>query len=160
MNRSILSAITLAVAALAAGNALAADASAPKTREQVKAELAEAIRTGDFVVNGETQQKANEVNPGLYPAKPVVQGKTRAQVKAELAEAIRTGDIVANGETQQKAYEVNPGLYPAKPVLLAKTREEVKAELAEAIRTGNMPDLGESGLMLNQLYPQRYGRHI
>jgi hypothetical protein len=160
MNRSILSAITLAVAALAAGNAMATDASAPKTREQVKAELAEAIRTGDIVVNGETQQKANEVNPGLYPAKPVVQGKTRDEVKAELAEAIRTGNFVANGETQQKANEVNPGLYPAKPVLQAKTRAEVKAELAEAIRTGNMPDLGETGLMLNQVYPQRYGRHI
>jgi predicted RNase H-like HicB family nuclease len=139
MNRSYLSALTIALATLSAGHALASDASAPKTREQVKAELAEAIRTGDIVVNGETGQKANEMFPGLYPAKPVVQGKTREQVKAELAEAIRTGDIVVNGETGQKANEMFPGLYPAKPVVQGKTREQVKAELAEAIRTGQMP---------------------
>ncbi len=138
MNRSYFSAITLAVAALAAGNAMAADASAPKTREQVKAELAEAIRTGDIVVNGETQQKANEVNPGLYPAKPVLQGKTREEVKAELAEAIRTGDIVV-GEGGEKTNELYPSRYPAKPVMQGKTREQVKTELAEAIRTGHMP---------------------
>ena len=111
MNRSYFSAITLAVAALAAGNAMAADASAPKTREQVKAELAEAIRTGDIVVNGETHQKANEVNPGLYPAKPVLQGKTREEVKAELAEAIRTGDIMADGETGLKLNQLYPQRY-------------------------------------------------
>ena len=94
MNRYTLSALTLAVvAALSAGHALAFDASAPKTREQVKAELAEAIRTGDIVVNGETGQKANELFPGRYPAKPVAQGKTREQVKIELAEAIRTGQM-------------------------------------------------------------------
>ena len=138
MNRSYFSAITLAVAALAAGNAMAADASAPKTREQVKAELAEAIRTGDIVVNGETHQKANEVNPGLYPAKPVLQGKTREEVKAELAEAIRTGDIVV-GEGGEKANELYPSRYPAKPVMQGKTREQVKTEVAEAIRTGHMP---------------------
>ena len=160
MNRSTLSAITVALAAFATGHAMAADASAPKTREQVKAELAETIRTGNFVVNGETQQKANELNPGLYPAKPVVQGKTREQVKAELAEAIRTGNFVVNSETQQKANELNLGLYPAKPVVQGKTREQVKAELAEAIRTGNIMADGETGLKLNQLYPQRYNRNI
>jgi predicted RNase H-like HicB family nuclease len=160
MNRSYFSAITLAVAALAAGNAMAADASAAKTREQVKAELAEAIRTGDFVVNSETHQKANELNPGLYPAKSAAQGKTREQVKAELAEALRTGDFVVNGETHQKANEVNPGLYPAKSAAQGKTREQVKAELAEALRTGNIMADGETGLKLNQLYPQRYNRNI
>ncbi|TXG94085.1 MAG: DUF4148 domain-containing protein [Rhodocyclaceae bacterium] len=139
MNRYTLSALTLAVAALSAGHALAFDASAPKTREQVKAELAEAIRTGDIVVNGETGQKANKLFPGLYPTKPVAQGKTRAQGKAELAEAIRTGDIVVNGETSQKANELFPSRYPAKQVAQGKTREQVKIELAEAIRTGQMP---------------------
>jgi hypothetical protein len=93
MNRYTLSALTLAVAALSAGHALAFDASAPKTREQVKAELAEAIRTGDIVVDQESGKKANELFPGRYPAKPVAQGKTREQVKIELAEAIRTGQM-------------------------------------------------------------------
>lgn len=93
MNRYTLSALTLAVAALSAGHALAFDASAPKTREQVKAELAEAIRTGDIVIDQESGKKANELFPGRYPAKPVAQGKTREQVKIELAEAIRTGQM-------------------------------------------------------------------
>jgi len=160
MNRSYLSAITVAVAALVAGHAMAADASAPKTREQVKAELAEAIRTGDFIVNGETNQKANELSPSLYPAKPVVQGKSREQVKAELAEAIRTGDFVVNGETNQKANEVSPGLYPAKAVAQGKTREQVKAELAEAVRTGNLPADDESGFQLSHQSSQSHGRTI
>ena len=111
MNRKTLSAIALVAAAFAAGHAVAADASAPKTREQVRAELDEAIRTGNIVVNGESGSKANEANPGLYPAKATVQGKTREQVKAELAEAIRTGDIVAGGESSQKLNQLNPQRY-------------------------------------------------
>ena len=93
MNRTYFSAIALAAAAFTSGHALAADASAPKTREQVKAELAEAIRTGDIVIDQESGKKANELFPGRYPAKPVAQGKTREQVKIELAEAIRTGQM-------------------------------------------------------------------
>lgn len=111
MNRKYFSAIALAAATFAAGHALAADASAPKTREQVKAELAEAIRTGDIIVNGETGQKANEFAPGLYPVKTAAQGKAREQVKAELAEAIRTGDIFANDDRGLKLNEVNPQRY-------------------------------------------------
>jgi hypothetical protein len=38
------------------------------------------------------------------------------------------------------------------------TREQVKAELAEAIRTGDMPAGGESGLMLYEMYPERYAK--
>lgn len=48
MNRKYFSDLTLALAALAAGNALAADASGPKAREQVRAELLQAQRTGEF----------------------------------------------------------------------------------------------------------------
>jgi ribosomal protein L30E len=160
MNRSTFSALALAVAALAATNAIAADASAPKTREQVKAELAEAVRTGDIVVNGETGQKANEMFPGLYPAKPEFQGKTREQVQAELAQAVRTGDILADGESGLMLNQINPSRYPAKPAAQSKTREQVKAELSEAIRTGDIVADGESGLKLNQLFPQRYNRNI
>jgi hypothetical protein len=40
---------------------------AGKTRAEVKAELAEAVRTGDIIVNGETGLKANELSPGAYP---------------------------------------------------------------------------------------------
>lgn len=54
MNRKYLSTLTLALAALAAGNALASDAGAPKTAAQVRAELLEAQRTGDIVANGDS----------------------------------------------------------------------------------------------------------
>ena len=126
------------------------------TREQVKAELAEAIRTGDIFGNGEPGQKLNEMYPGRYPAKPVAPGKTRAQVRAELAESQRTGDIVGNGDSGQKLNEVFPGRYPPKPVVAGKTRAEVKAELAEAVRTGDIIVNGETGLKAHELLPGAY----
>lgn len=92
MKRSYISAVAVAVAALSAGQGMAADAFTPITREQVKAELAEAIRTGDISTN-ESGRKMNELFPGSYPAKVAAQGKTRDQVKAETAEAIRTGTM-------------------------------------------------------------------
>jgi hypothetical protein len=142
----------LLVASLATG----AHAQSEKTREQVKSELAEAIRTGDVVASGETGLKLNELYPQRYPAKTMTAGKTRAQVTAELAEAIRTGDVLANGDGGLKLNEVFPQRYPATTVASGKTREQVKAELAEAIRTGDVVASGETGLKLNELFPQRY----
>jgi hypothetical protein len=136
MNRKYLSTLTLALAALAAGNALAADAAGPKTRDQVRAELAEAQRSGDIFGYGESGKKLNELYPSQYPAKPAVQGKTRAQVLAELVEAQRTGDIVADSETGKKLNELYPSQYPAKPAVQGKTRAQVLAELVEAKRSG------------------------
>ena len=133
-------------------------AQTPLTREQVKAELAEAIRTGDMPTSGESNLKLNEMYPGLYPAKPTRASKTRGQVTAELAEAVRTGDMQANGESVLKLNELNPDRYPARPVNAGKTREQVTAELAEAIRTGDMPASGETGQMLFELFPQRYAK--
>lgn len=63
----ILSILTLAAAPVFAGNTI--DASAPKTREQVKAELEEAIRTGDILAPGKSGRKLNELYPSRYPAK-------------------------------------------------------------------------------------------
>lgn len=111
MNRQIVSAIALAVAALSAGQALAQDAT-PKTREQVRAELAEAIRNGDMVADGQTGATYRDLFPGRYPAETTLaQGKTRADVKAELAEAVRNGDIVA-GDHGKTLRELNPSRYP------------------------------------------------
>jgi ribosomal protein L30E len=133
-------------------------ANAQLTREQVRAELAEAIRSGDMPVGGESDLKLNQLYPGRYPAKAAAVGKTREQVRAELAEAIRRGDMVAGGESGLKLNEIDPGRYPAKTTYVGKTREQVKAELAEAIRTGDMPAGGESGLMLYEMYPERYAK--
>ena len=109
MNGKTLSLLSLTLTALVAGNALAADASTGKTRDQVRAELAEAQRTGDIVIKvGSNFVKANELYPNQYPAKPVTEGKTRAQVLTELAEAQRTGDIVIKvGSNYVKANDVN-----------------------------------------------------
>lgn len=71
------------------------------TREQVKAELAQAVRTGDIIdvrVGGEILVKRNELYPNRYPTKEVQSSVTREQVKAELGEAVRNGEIrVAKG---------------------------------------------------------------
>lgn len=89
------------------------------TREQVKAELAEAIRTGN-IVTGESSAKLNEQFPQLYPQQAAASSVTRAQVKAELAQAIRTGNIV-QGESGVKLNEMYPRKYSTQsPTFLAK----------------------------------------
>jgi len=97
MNRTRFSAIAIAFAALTAGQAMAApivngeiypaDAVAQTStvsRDQVKAELADAARTGVLAQNGE------------IPAQAAVQtaGKSRAEVRAELATAQRDGTVL------------------------------------------------------------------
>ena len=90
------------------------------TREQVKAEFAEAVRTGDIMSN-RGGQKLNERFPDRYPAKQVQSTLTREQVKAELAEAVRTGDIMSN-RGGQKLNERFPDRYPVKQVQSTLTR--------------------------------------
>ncbi|MBK7000122.1 MAG: DUF4148 domain-containing protein [Rhodoferax sp.] len=116
MIRNTLSILTLAVATLAAGNALADGVPMGKTRAQVVAELEEAQRTGDIVLPGTPGgRKLNELYPERYPAKAVPPGKTRAQVIAELEEAQRTGDIVVSGNVGgRKLNELYPDRYPKK----------------------------------------------
>ena len=155
MKRTYFTAIALA-ATLAGGQAFAADTSTGKTRAQVKAELVEAVRTGNIRAQDESGRMLNEVNPSQYPAQAVTQGKTRAQVVAELAEAVRTGNIVGNDKTGRMLNEINPSLYPAQPETQGNTRAEVRAELAEAIRTGNIRGNDESGRMLNEINPGLY----
>ncbi len=112
MNSKYTAVITLALAALAAGNALAADPAAAKTRAEVQAELLEAQRSGDLVDLG-TGQKLNELYPNRYPAKVAAPSRSRAEVNAELREAQRTGDIVDLG-TGKKLNELYPNRYPTK----------------------------------------------
>jgi uncharacterized protein YcbK (DUF882 family) len=174
--------IALAVAALVTGHAQAADFG--KTREQVRAELAQAQRTGDIAANKDqgtefesaSGRKLNELFPAAYPAKAAVAGKTRAQVRAELAEAQRNGDIAANKDqgtefesaSGRKLNELFPASYPAKPVVTGKTRAEVLAELAEAKRTGDIfanKDQGDefsaaNGRKLNELFPSSYSETL
>ncbi len=55
---------------------------------------------------------------------------------------------------------VNPQAYAAKAQAHGKTRAQVEAELREATRTGNVLAGGETGLLLNQLYPERYANVV
>ncbi len=158
MNRQVVSAIALAVAALSAGQALAQDAT-PKTREQVRAEVMEAIRTGDVVADADTGVKLNQLFPGRYAAQTAVaQGKTRAEVKAEVAQAIRNGELAVNVDTGEKI-NTPATRQPATAVAQGKTRAEVKAELAEAIRNGDVIADADTGVKLNQMFPDRYPSH-
>jgi hypothetical protein len=156
MNIARTSTSLLLLAALSAIGC-AAQAQTEKTREQVRAELREAVRTGDVLANGDSGLKLNELYPQRYPHAPAA-GATRAQVKAELAEAIRTGDMLADGEVGLKLNQEFPSLYPPVPVVAGKTREQVRYETAEAVRDGDIIATGETGLKLNQLYPQRYAK--
>jgi hypothetical protein len=125
------------------------------SRNELKAELAEATRTGD-VFGGELSSKLNELFPHRYPVVPrMAAEKTRAQVKAELAEAVRIGDSLG-GESSAKSNELRPDLYPPVAAAPAKTRLEVKAELVEAIRTGEVNFGGESTSTLSAHYPEHY----
>lgn len=124
------------------------------TREQVKTELAEAIRTGDFPV-GDQGRLAYELWPSMYPERPAIAGKTREEVQLELVEAVRNGDMI-EGEQGLTAYEKAPHRFPARPAVAGKTRTQVQAELAEAIRLGDAPLHGDDGLSPAERYPQRF----
>lgn len=110
MKKSILSAAVLTLAALGAGSAWAEgpvnfpadNFQSTKTRAQVQAELAEAIRTGDMIGNGQTGQTAYQLNPSAFPERPMATGKTRAEVLGELEKARRDGSLQRlNAEVQR-----------------------------------------------------------
>ena len=101
---------------LGAAPAFAADQSAPLTREQVRAELMQAMRSGEMLSRGESSMTLREINPRAYPAPAATVSKTRTQVVQELNQAIRTGEMLAGGESGAKLNEITPGLYPAPAV--------------------------------------------
>ena len=144
--------ILLSIGLLSATVASQAPAQGALSVAQVRAELAEARRTGELLGAGELGLPLNQLHPHSYPSVPQAAGKSRDQVKAELAEALRTGDIVA-GESSYRLNEIHPNLYP--PVVMAqgKTREEAKQELADALASGDIIAGGELGLKRNELFP-------
>ncbi len=88
MKRTQISAIAIVFSTLLATQAIAAD-NAPLTREQVKAELVQAVNSGDVVVT-ESGLLAKDVFSSNFPM-PQVESLTREQVRAELADAIENG---------------------------------------------------------------------
>ena len=153
-HRRALGSLGLALA-FAGLTATTVHAQSTLTRDQVKAELAEAIRTGN-TLGGENSLTLREQYPQRYPAVAAGIAIPRAQVLREFEDARRTGDLLANGEAGLRLNEITPRAYAPKSVAQGRTREEVLAELREATRTGSILSAGETGLPLNQLYPQRY----
>jgi ribosomal protein L30E len=133
MTRTQFASIAIAFSTLFAGQAMAAD-NGPVTRDQVKAELAEAVRAGNMVV-GESGALYNEVFRHNYPAQ-TVESKSRDQVRAELADARRAGNIVP-GENSRTLKEINPHHYGDQQVA-SKSREQVRVELAQAAANGEL----------------------
>lgn len=101
--------LALSIAALAAGHAMAsagipngeiyppevAASASTVTRAEVKAQLADAARTGDIAAAGEFSGKVNELHP---VASRAASGISRQAVQAELAESVRAGSVFAAGE--------------------------------------------------------------
>jgi len=124
------------------------------TREQVKAELAAAVRSGDIMF-GESDVKLNESYPDRYPVKQVQSAVTRAQVNAELVAALRSGDMEV-GDSSLKLNEIYSGVYPVKQVQSTVTRAQVNAELVAALRTGNYMAPGEVSGLCNEVHPNMH----
>ncbi len=156
----LASVMAVAVMTVAAGHALAqsTDPSAPKTREQVRAELMEAQRTGDILANDDSGKKLNELYPSRYPAHAGTQGVTRAEVKSELLDARRSGDMLATDDSGKKLNELYPSRYPAQHHAQGVSRAEVKSELLDAKRRGDVIVQGDAGKKLNELYPKPHMR--
>lgn len=96
MKKLTASTLLLALAAIASGQAFAAEP-AQLTRAQVLAELDQARKDGTLIVDNEAGLTAREVRPDLYPAKPA-SSKTRAAVLAELKAAAGTESISNLGD--------------------------------------------------------------
>ena len=141
MNRTTLSTLTLAVAALVAGNAMAAD----KTGADVAAELQQAQRTGDIAYVGSTGELRGKTLAQIYgkaDSSAAVTGKTRAEVLAELEQAQRSGNIAYFGSTGELRGKSLAQIYgdtdSGSAKVAAKSREQVVAELEKAQRDGDI----------------------
>jgi len=111
MKNARTSIIALALTALSAGSVFAADMTS-KTREQVRAELAQAQRDGTLIADGQTGATFRQVFPGSYMQPAAMSTTSRDQVRAELMEAQRNGTLIADGQTGASFRSVFPGSYP------------------------------------------------
>jgi ribosomal protein L30E len=151
--KTLLTVVAIALSTLTAGQALASGSAPSKTRAEVKAELAEAVRSGNMIAHGDSGATLKELYPHRYAQQPAHPGKTRAEVQAELAEAIRSGNMITNSERGATLKELYPHRYSQKTVVIGKTRAEVKAELVKAVRSGNAIIGGERGATFRHNFP-------
>lgn len=147
-----ISAITLAIAALSAGQAAAQDS----------------FSSDKLAPTGATYRALFAARDGVLPAT----GKTREQVQAEVLQARANGDLVApeqfsmdmTGHAGATYREIFPARFGVETIADTKSRADVRAEYAEARRTGDLPaDAsinvalgGVAGSKLRDVYPDRY----
>ena len=117
-----------AVAASVCWQSALAQASAPLTRAQVKAETRAAEKAGQLTPAGQGSApsvKASDVGPA----------KTRAERKAETMAARKAGQLTPAGQGSGPVTAAAPGP--------AKTRAQRKAETLEAAKKGELVPAGE-----------------
>jgi hypothetical protein len=135
MKHARLSLIALALSTASAGMAFAADASAPKTREQVRAELVDAQRNGTLIADGQTGATFRDLNPGRYAAMPATAStKTRAQVQAEFKDAWVKGELIADGQTGATFRDLAPHRYATQTMTMT-----MQPRMSEATQVGQVP---------------------
>ncbi len=137
--------IVIALAALSAGHAFAADASTQNS----------ALRQGADVVEPATGQKLGDLFPALYGQSS---NKTRAAVQAEVAHTAASAGDVVEPVTGQKLSALFPAAYTSTPVASIGTRAQVRAEAAQARSVRVAGDVVEpaTGQKLNVLFASRY----
>ena len=140
-----------ALALLVAASCAGAHAQS-KTRDEVRQELADAVRNG-ALMRGEVEPR--NLPPG---ADLLAQRRTRSEVRAEFEAAQRSGDLLAAGELNQKLNELYPSRYPHQQAPVGKTRAQVRAELVDAQRNGDLLAAGELGLTQRALHQDLFPR--
>jgi hypothetical protein len=151
MNRPNLrrNAAVFAIAAAAFAQVQAQATDAPRSRDQVRAELAEAQRNGELLTAGELALSTRDRQPASGS------GLSRAEVRAEVLRAQRSGTLVAAGESLDPYLTHTPQASPTQ--LAGKTRAQVKAEFAEAQRSGDLLVAGESALTQREVAARNRG---
>jgi len=130
---SKLSPLASGVLALCVGVFCAGAHAQAKSRDEVRQELAQAVRDGTLM-HGEA---------GPRDAQPMTQPRTRADVRAEFDAARRDGELLAAGEAGPTP-QAHDATRAPQATLAGKTRAQVRAELAEAQRNGELLAAGEA----------------
>lgn len=153
MNTKLRTTVSILALAVAAGPVFSQDAATAKTREQVRAELLEAQRTGDVMADGESGMKLNELYPRNFQSSvnANAQSRARTEVRAELLEAQRRGELMSFGDSESAFTQRYPGRASGASGL---TRAEVKAQVLEAQRRGELMT-SDSGSSFNGASPYR-----
>ena len=127
---------------LAAAMATGSHAQTARTRAEVKAELAEAIRTGNMIGSGESGLTQRELNPQRYR---VTAGSastlTRAKVTGEFQQARAAGELVGVGESGLPLNENAAGPLPAKG---SGRRQDPRGSAGRAARTEPISNTGSA----------------